>query len=124
MSRNAKRENPGGPISLPLDPAFDRLHRRVVNPSHGAPKVLHFDAGRDMTMPARNPRVNVVLEKPLYEAVDHLAKEEGVSLSTAVRDLVKEAIEIREDIDLGRFAEARENTLRRSRSITHKAIWG
>jgi hypothetical protein len=28
-------------------------------------------------MPARNPRVNVVLEKPLYEAVDHLAKEEG-----------------------------------------------
>lgn len=75
-------------------------------------------------MPARNPRVNVVLEKPLYEAVDHLAKEEGVSLSTAVRDLVKEAIEIREDIDLGRLAEAREHTLRRSRSLTHKAIWG
>ncbi|MCR4308792.1 MAG: ribbon-helix-helix domain-containing protein [Deltaproteobacteria bacterium] len=75
-------------------------------------------------MPARNPRVNVVLEKPLYEAVDHLAKEEGVSLSTAVRDLVREAIEIREDIDLGRLAEAREKTLRRSRSLTHKAIWG
>jgi hypothetical protein len=77
-----------------------------------------------MTMPARNPRVNVVLERPLYEAVDHLAKEEGVSLSTAVRDLVKEAIEIREDIDLGHLAEARENTLKRSRSLTHKAIWG
>ena len=30
-------------------------------------------------MPARNPRVNVVLEKPLYEAVGLLAKEEGVS---------------------------------------------
>ncbi|WP_304893760.1 ribbon-helix-helix protein, CopG family [Candidatus Deferrimicrobium sp.] len=75
-------------------------------------------------MPARNPRVNVVLEKPLYEAVDHLAKEEGVSLSTAVRDLVREAIEIREDIDLGRLAESREKTLRRSRSLTHKAIWG
>jgi len=78
----------------------------------------------DPPMPARNPRVNVVLEKPLYEAVDHLAKEEGVSLSTVVRDLVKEAIEIREDIDLGRLAEAREKTLRRSRALTHKDIWG
>lgn len=75
-------------------------------------------------MPARNPRVNVVLEKPLYEAVDHLAKKEGVSLSTAVRDLVKEAIEIREDIDLARFAETRERTLRRSRVLSHKDVWG
>jgi metal-responsive CopG/Arc/MetJ family transcriptional regulator len=75
-------------------------------------------------MPARNPRVNVVLEKPLYEAVDRMAKEEGVSLSTVVRDLVKEAIEIREDIDLGRFAEAREKTLRRTRAHTHKDVWG
>jgi hypothetical protein len=75
-------------------------------------------------MPARNPRVNVVLEKPLYEAVGHLAKEEGVSLSTAVRDLVKEAIEIREDIDLARFAETRERTPRRSRALSHKNVWG
>lgn len=75
-------------------------------------------------MPARNPRVNVVLEKPLFEAVGHLAKKEGVSLSTAVRDLVKEAIEIREDVDLGRVAEVREKTLRRSRALTHKDAWG
>ena len=75
-------------------------------------------------MPARNPRVNVVLEKVLYEAVDNLAKEEGVSRSTVVRDLVKEAIEIREDIDLARFAETRERTLRRSRGLTHKDVWG
>jgi hypothetical protein len=68
--------------------------------------------------------VNVVLEKPLYKAVDHLAKEEGVSLSTAVRDLVKEAIEIREDIDLARFSETREKSLRHSRALTHKDVWG
>jgi len=75
-------------------------------------------------MPARNPRVNVVLEKPLYEAVDHLAKEEGISLSTIVRDLVREAIEIREDIDLGNIAEARKKSLKRSRALSHKDIWG
>ncbi len=75
-------------------------------------------------MPARNPRVNVVLEKPLYEAVDRMAKEEGISLSTVVRDLVKEAIEIREDIDLGNIAESREKSLKRSRALAHKDIWG
>lgn len=75
-------------------------------------------------MPARNPRVNVVLEKPLYEAIGHLAKEGGVSLSTAVRDLVREAIEIREDIDLARFAETREKSLRRPHALTHKDVWG
>jgi len=75
-------------------------------------------------MPARNPRVNVVLEKTLYEAVGHLAKEEGISLSTVVRDLVKEAIEIREDIDLGRIAESREKSLKRFPGTRHKDIWG
>jgi len=75
-------------------------------------------------MPARNPRVNVVLEKPLYEAVGHLAKKEGISLSTAVRDLVKDAIEIREDIDLARFAGTREMSLKRPRALTHKDVWG
>jgi metal-responsive CopG/Arc/MetJ family transcriptional regulator len=74
-------------------------------------------------MPARNPRVNVVLERPLYEAVDRIAKEEGTSLSTVVRDLVKEAIEIREDIDLARLAAAREKTLRRSRAVAHADVW-
>lgn len=68
--------------------------------------------------------MNVVLERPLYEAVDRLAKEEGVSLSTAVRDLVKEAIEIREDVDLAKLAGARERSLKRSRALTHKDVWG
>ena len=75
-------------------------------------------------MPARNPRVNVVLEKPLFDAVGHLAEEEGVSLSMVVRDLVKEAIETREDVDLGRLADTRARTLRRSRALTHKDVWG
>ena len=94
------------------------------NPSPGASEVVHFGRKEETPMPARNPRVNVVLEKPLYEAVDQLAKEEGVSLSTVVRDLVKEAIEIREDIDLGRIAESREKSLKRSRALAHKDVWG
>lgn len=36
-------------------------------------------------MPPRNPRVNVVLEKPPFDAVGHLAGDEGVRLSQEFR---------------------------------------
>ena len=43
-------------------------------------------------VPAKNPRVNVVLEKPLYEVLRRWAKRDGVSLSLKVRDLIREAV--------------------------------
>jgi hypothetical protein len=75
-------------------------------------------------MPARNPRVNVVLEKPVYDIVGRIAREEGTSLSTVVRDLVKEAVEIREEIGLTHLATDRERTLPRRRALSHKEVWG
>ena len=48
-------------------------------------------------MPAKNPCVNVVLERPLYEALGRLARREGTSLSLKVRDLLREALEAHED---------------------------
>ena len=56
-------------------------------------------------MPVKNPRINVVFEKPLYNTIERLAAKEGVSLSSEVRDLVKEALEIEEDVALSMFAE-------------------
>ncbi|MBI5198594.1 MAG: toxin-antitoxin system, antitoxin component, partial [Nitrospirae bacterium] len=58
-------------------------------------------------MPTKNPRINVVLEKPLYNSVQHLAEKEGISLSLKVRDLIKEALELEEDIALTVFVEKR-----------------
>lgn len=75
-------------------------------------------------MPTRNPRVNVVLENPVYDIVGRIAREEGTSLSTVVRDLVKEAIEIREDVALTHLATDREHTLPRRRALSHKEVWG
>lgn len=74
-------------------------------------------------MPAKNPRINVVLEKPLYNNVERLAQRDGVSLSLKVRDLVKEALEIEEDIGLSRFAETREKTLNRKNLLKHGEVW-
>jgi predicted DNA-binding protein len=74
-------------------------------------------------MPAKNPRINVVLDKPLYKDVQFLAEKDGVSLSTKVRDLIKEAIETQEDIYLAAFADERERTLDKASILTHEDVW-
>jgi predicted DNA-binding ribbon-helix-helix protein len=75
-------------------------------------------------MPATNPRVNVVLEEPLYDSVRRLAKRDKVSLSLKVRDLVKDALEMEEDRGLTVLAEERERTYDASKALTHKQVWG
>ena len=74
-------------------------------------------------MPAKNPRLNVVLEKPLYDTIGRLASRDGVSLSLKVRDLVKEALEIEEDMALARVAEAREKSFDRKKALKHSEVW-
>ncbi len=74
-------------------------------------------------MPTKNPRINVVLEKPLYNSVQHLAEKEGISLSLKVRDLIKEALELEEDIALTVFVEKREKTFNRAKALKHSEVW-
>jgi predicted DNA-binding protein len=74
-------------------------------------------------MPAKNPRINVVIEDPIYENVRFLAERDGVSLSTKVRDLLKEALEINEDIHLAAFAEEREKSWDESGALSHNEVW-
>lgn len=74
-------------------------------------------------VPAKNPRVNLVLERPLYDALGRLARREGASLSSKARDLLRDALETYEDLALGRIAEERERTLDRSAGLTHDEVW-
>lgn len=74
-------------------------------------------------MPTTSPRVNVVLEKPLYSRLKKLATKDGVSLSTKVRDLIREALEEYEDVYLVRVAEERMKTFDRSKALTHDQVW-
>ncbi len=74
-------------------------------------------------MPTKNPRVNVVLEKPLYEALLEIAERDNVSLSTKIRDLVREALETNEDLALVQFAEEREATFKRGAALCHEQAW-
>lgn len=74
-------------------------------------------------MTTKNPRINVVLEKPLYKSIERLAKRDGVSLSLKVRDLVKEALELEEDIALSLFAEGREQSFSKEKALKHHEVW-
>ena len=74
-------------------------------------------------MHGKNPRINVVLEKPLYQVIQKKAKKDGSSMSLVVRDMVKEAMELHEDIGLAEFAEEREKTYSKNKSLTHKEVW-
>ncbi|MBI5886359.1 MAG: hypothetical protein HZB85_07235 [Deltaproteobacteria bacterium] len=74
-------------------------------------------------MPTKNPRINVVMEKPLYEAVERSARKAGVSLSLKVRDLVMEALEMEEDIVLAAFAGQRERSFKKASALKHEEVW-
>lgn len=74
-------------------------------------------------MPTKNPRVNVVVEPPLYGIMHDLAEKTGVSMSTLARDLIREALEIREDVALGAFAETRMETFKRDSALSHEETW-
>jgi hypothetical protein len=74
-------------------------------------------------MPAKNPRINVVLEKPIYDAIRKIAKKEGISISLKARDLLREALEIYEDNILESIASEREGTFKRRNTLTHDDVW-
>jgi len=81
-----------------------------------------MSAGRE-NMPTKKPRVNVVVEPPIYGIMHELAQIEGVSMSTLARDLIREALELREDVMLANFAEDRENTFRTESALSHEDVW-
>jgi len=74
-------------------------------------------------MPTKNPRINIAVEKSIYSIIKTLAKEKGVSMSMVARELIKEALEINEDMVLASFAEERENTFDKDKSLSHEEMW-
>lgn len=74
-------------------------------------------------MPAKNPRVNIVLDPLLYAALGRMAERDGVSMSLEARDLIKEALEAKEDIYWDLVAADRAMTYIAKKAVSHKDIW-
>ncbi len=43
-------------------------------------------------MPTKNPRIHVVLEKPLFERLRSLSIKEGLSMSLEAREIIRQAL--------------------------------
>lgn len=56
-------------------------------------------------MSTRNPRINVTFEEKTEGLLSYLAHQEHKSVAGLVRELVLEALEIREDLYLSKVAE-------------------
>ncbi|MDE2028813.1 MAG: ribbon-helix-helix protein, CopG family, partial [Candidatus Omnitrophica bacterium] len=69
-------------------------------------------------MSTKNPRLNVVLEPTLMKGVDHLARAQGVSLSTMARDLIKEALETYEDGQWHKIAQRRAGSFSSKKALS------
>jgi hypothetical protein len=75
-------------------------------------------------MGLRHPRLNVVLERPLFDGLKRLAARDDVSLSLKARDLLREALEQHEDAGLALIAAERSATFVRRRALSHAQVWG
>ena len=66
---------------------------------------------------------NIVVEKNVYTAIHEIAESEGLPLPIVVRDLIKEALDLREDALITQFAKDREKTFKDSIALTHEEAW-
>jgi hypothetical protein len=73
-------------------------------------------------MPAKNPRINVALEKPIHSQIKRMAQEDGLSLAMVTRGPVREALEMHDDAVLVRVADKRVAALACRRNVTHAAV--
>ena len=78
---------------------------------------------REVFMPTKNPRINVVLTPRIYADVQTLSEARGLSMSSVVGDLIEDALEIQEDMALAALADERKKSLRKSELVSHKKAW-
>ena len=73
-------------------------------------------------MATKNPRVNVMLEPEIYQALGRYAKKTHVSLSKIIKELILRALEDLEDRELSRVFDSRFKTFRRKSALTHDQL--
>jgi predicted DNA-binding protein len=72
-------------------------------------------------MPTKNPRLNVVLDRELYEMVERISKQEDKSMSVVAKELIEDALEKHEDLILSEMAMKRE--VKSKKTVRHNKAW-
>jgi mannitol/fructose-specific phosphotransferase system IIA component len=68
-----------------------------------------------------NPRINVTFDNDVAALIASIAKSEDKSMSTIVRELTSEAIELREDRYFSKLAAKLDK--KRAKTIPHDEAW-
>jgi hypothetical protein len=69
-------------------------------------------------MASSQPRLTAVVERPLYQVIESLAKRDRVSLSQKVRDLLVGALGLMEDSELATTVEERRKSSKKFYTLT------
>ena len=75
-------------------------------------------------MAIRIKEINLTLDRPVYRAIEKLARRDGTSLPLKVRDLLYWSLEHLEDIILTGVAKERDKTFNHKKSLSHHQIFG
>jgi len=87
-------------------------------------KVIHLFIeyeSRKETMATKKPRFNVTLDENTASILNQLADHESKSISSLAKELILEALELREDMALAAIAERAEK--KSKKLIAHKDAW-
>jgi len=72
-------------------------------------------------MPTNNPRIQVTLDEKTNGILATISKEKDLSVSATAANLIKDALEMREDIFLSELAETRDN--KDTKWVSHDDAW-
>jgi len=72
-------------------------------------------------MATKNPRINVTFEEATAGVISVLARQEHKSVSSLVRELALEALEMREDLYLSKVAEKVD--VKGAKMHSHEDAW-
>lgn len=75
-------------------------------------------------MSTKHPRYNFTCDEEMANALKALAEYEDKSISAVAKELIAEALELREDFYLSKLAEAAEKASKGKPTKTHEEVWG
>lgn len=72
-------------------------------------------------MPTTKTRINLSVPEDINKALHQLSKKENTPIATKALELLKQALELEEDIALEHIADQREK--KSSKQLSHDEVW-
>ena len=74
-------------------------------------------------MPAKNPRINIVVDEELYSILKEIAKQKGESVSSLAKKYIEIGLNLVEDVGLSNLVEERLRDFSPEKALSHEEVW-